>query len=111
MGVQYEHFLIPRPNSFRPSAEVVIRLLDTLGKARWIRTPESRHFERMETDNMPPAALRTGAQYRHGNDLQAKSLPWPMRAEWLNARIHNDLRLIWPVGSLARSGLRYPLTR
>ena len=110
MGVEYEQFLIPRRNAFRPTAEKVIELLHELAKGRWIRTPESPNFDQMEKNNMPPEALRTGAQYRHGNQRKARSLPWPIDVAWLEEQMSADLRLIWPVGSLERAGLRYPLS-
>ena len=111
MGVEYEHFLIPKPNSFSPTAGKLLELVRELAKRSWIRTPDAPGFDRMETNGMPRSAMRTGAHYRHGKDDTSKSLPWPLDLDWLNAHLAADLRLMWPVGSLARAGLQYPLTR
>ena len=47
MGVEYRHYLIPRPNSFRPDAEQLTALITRLAADRWIAPPASEAFEKL----------------------------------------------------------------
>src|SRR2546425_8952505 len=54
MGVEYCHYLIPRPNSFRPSAEQLAGLVEAWAKDHWIAAPGADALKKMALiDEMP----------------------------------------------------------
>jgi len=110
MGVEYKHFLIPRPNSFLPEPEQVISLLNRLVEDRWIIDPTSESFANMQFDYMTYDSFAeiTGA-YAQQKRRQWISFPYPFSANWLAKHHAQELILGWPVENLAVSGLRYPL--
>jgi hypothetical protein len=63
----------------------------------------------MEESNISPLTRSTGGYYVSAH-LDAAPLPAELSVEWLTPRIGADMRFVWEVGDLARSGLRYPLT-
>jgi hypothetical protein len=110
MGVEYRHFLIPRPNSFLPEPEQVISLLTGLVEDRWIVDPDSESFPNMEFGWMSSYSFaeKTGAYAQHTRRYWS-SFPFPFSANWFGKHHAQDLILCWPVENLAVSGLRYPL--
>jgi hypothetical protein len=111
MGVEYKHYLIPRPNSFVPEPDQVVSLLNKMQKNHWIIDPRSGSFAHMEYNVMTytPFARESGAFAQLGRD-QWCSFPYPFTANWLGRHLDKDLLLCWPVQNLAASGLCYPLS-
>jgi len=98
VGVEYRHFLLPRPNRFLPTAAQLETFLKRMIDARWlpVELPSSevnrsyrfrahRAREHLALDAMPSAA----------------SL-----AEWLD----RDTKLVWSIGQFSHFSLNYPLT-
>lgn len=108
MGVEYRHFLIPQDRTLCPSTAVLLKLIEELSKHRWIRTPQSPVFARMENYNIPAEAVQTGGFVRSFEG--ARPLPRIMDTSWLDEQMRNDSIIRWPVGSLKQSGLQYPLS-
>jgi len=47
MGIEYCHYLIPRPNNFRPSAQQLATLIESLIEDCWIAAPGSAALKKM----------------------------------------------------------------
>jgi hypothetical protein len=89
MGVEYKHYLIPKPNSFRPDPEQLTHFISSLAMNKWI--PSS------------------GASVRTSEGVG--KAPFPISADWLRGVWDKDVLLSWPVESLAQAQLKYPLER
>jgi hypothetical protein len=106
MGVEYSHFLIPRPNSFRPNAEQLARFVQSLGEHNWIARPGSDAMRKWES--LDGVAL---------DDYWARiclpdedSLaPHVLTASWFQQATVGDLKLGFPVEHGLDVGLQYPL--
>jgi hypothetical protein len=113
MGVASRHFLIPRPNRFRPDAEQLCELIAVLAKGFWIHDPTDTSRACPAHDgcyNSHKFAEETGAYARTGrgmNDCSAVAMPIPPL--WLKERMRKDLILAWPVNHMEGTRLRYPL--
>jgi hypothetical protein len=109
MGVEYCHYLIPRPNSFRPNGRQMAVLVESLAKDNWIAAPDSDALRQM--------ALLDGMPYEEGADSWAHirlspgftSVPRSLTPEWFQIQTAGDLRLGFPVNHGDQIGLRYPL--
>lgn len=44
MGVEYRRYLIPRPNTFRPTVETAVALVNALAQNGWILASDSPHL-------------------------------------------------------------------
>lgn len=108
MGVEYRHFLIPRPNSFKPSARQLAEFIASLSDGAWTYRPGTETFRRLVFD-WPPEAAISGVFATTPNGYEV--VPYPVAEEWLEQRDHHDLLLTWPVWNLAEAGLRYPLKK
>ncbi len=110
MGVEYRRYLIPRPNSFRPTPEALERLIDSLRRERWLLSPTAPERNNLRFGMMTYYAhARTSGFYvKQGQELG----PGPAEnlGAFLAANQDRDLLLSWPIESLGRAGLRYPLT-
>jgi hypothetical protein len=109
MGVEYRHYLIPRPNSFRPNGRQLAVLVESLAKDNWIAAPGSDALRQM--------ALLDEIAQDEADDGWARmwrrpgfaSVPHSLTPEWFEAQTSCDLRLGFPVNHGDRIGLRYPL--
>jgi hypothetical protein len=109
MGVEYRRYLIPRPNTFRPQPNVLVELVQALRRERWLADPTSAAFGAMEFTSSRTAALAK----EQGFFSRSPSGDVPGTADLTTLFQHhadNDLQLGWPVDSVDRSQLRYPLT-
>lgn len=118
MGVELRHYLIPRPNSFRPSAEQLSDLIGSLVANRWIHDPadpSSSSPVRGDEGSPPDLAEKWGAyarvrrNVRTGDDFPGVAIPFPLTPSWLEQRLGGNLVLVWPVETFPDSGVRYPL--
>lgn len=109
MGVEYCHYLIPRPNSFRPSAEQLAGLVEAWSMDHWIAAPDSDALKKM--------ALINGIPYEEAADIWAHirlspgfaSVPRSLTPEWFREQMAGDLKLEFPVDHGDQIGLQYPL--
>ena len=131
MGVEYARYLLPRPCSFRPPANVLVRLVATLREQAWLPNRRTRNLASLRSPIRGlhggalglaerRAAWTTPAEFRSAG---FSILPDPLTAEWLDENV--DMRLRWPVHPDGRAdeidesdgedllralyGLRYPL--
>ena len=108
MGVEYCHYLIPRPNSFRPSADQLANFVETLANEKWIAVPGSEVFKKMAAiDGTSLAdAEETWAQIWLPSGFAAASVPYPLTSQWFQTRFGEDLRLGFPVEHADAIGVR-----
>ncbi len=108
MGVEYRRYLIPRPNTVRPNAQAISALVTALQDAGWLLSPNTASFEEVSfsQSELYHAAREWGYFARTVGQRSSFAAPIPdLMTEFAN----RDLMLVWPVESLARTGLRYPL--
>lgn len=138
MGVEYEHFLLPEPNSFYPEIRKVKKLLDAMTAGKWLPAPGENQaplfrFIKTEQEKSPQKIHSTKVKYsilervlhflfdkvffrdKKSMDLgplpSVRPAPWPLNEEWLAKLVEKGFFLEFEVNHLAESGLRYPLNR
>jgi hypothetical protein len=95
VGVEYAQYVIPRPNSFRPTAEQLASFVQQLKEHCWVPT------------------RGTGRFCVPGPTAEPRQLPLPntLDVAWFRERLRQDFVLDWDIEELRKSGLRYPLDR
>ena len=108
MGVEYVHYLSPRPNQFVPTAEQLHNFINELRVGRWILTPDDGCFSSRSMNGIPSTATASGAVM---STVQGKRVaaPYPLSIEVLRSLMAGQLRLEWPINNPVLSMLRYPL--
>ncbi len=104
---EYRHFLIARPNSFRPTPQQVTDFILALGRDSWVSRPGSKTSD---------------VQYRNGTNAHAKTSgyyikskagilagTYPPRETAIAASLHEDAIVRWPAPTMGGDGLKYPL--
>jgi hypothetical protein len=113
MGVEYEHWLLPRNRDYRPASGGVARLVDALRRERWVVAPGEPHFAEMRGGFGTPRGISTEAdtggyasvfgknpnfpddpnafvvdpnKIRRGLPLH-QPIPVPLTSDWIDARI------------------------
>lgn len=115
MGVEYCHYLIPRPNSFRPTAEQLLELIGEWEKDHWIAAPGTDAFKKLvaiesrlyESPQYNWAQLRLPQQSR--KIRMPAAIPYPITVEWLKEQLTGESRFEFPVEHADQIGLQYPL--
>lgn len=114
MGVESRHFLIPRPNRFRPSAGDLCAFIELLAKEHWIHDPQDplrAHPLQQECMTYHSYARGSGVFCRTPapkNDGYS-AVTFPVSEKWLAKMMERELLLVWPVTGMKGTGLRYPL--
>jgi hypothetical protein len=110
MGVEYEHYLIPEDNTYKPSSEELIRLIDALLVVGFIAKGTTDNIRGMTPDPDPADwdAERVYCFTRLGNRRHLW-FPCPCSASDIAALGEPDFQLVWSVESSHESGLKYPL--
>lgn len=139
MAVEYEHFLIPSPNSVYPESGKVKELLDALAAGKWLPNPGEGpppQIRIIETETVSHKSHSRKMKYsfstrvmhflfekvffRGAKEVSESSphvrvrmhdAPWPFSEEWLAGHLKSGLSLEFDVPNLADSGLRFPLNR
>lgn len=112
MGVEYRRLLIPKPSTLRPSAELVVSLVEELRRNRWLVAFADGHLSNLTSSagRFYDLAMSSGYYIR---TFGKKTVAGPESPEelrnFLDVAIDQDLMLTWPVESLGTSGLNYPL--
>src|SRR5947207_8518345 len=111
MGVEYEHYLIPEDNTYKPGPEELSSLVDALLGGGFMAKAGTDAFSRMTfgIDSTYEYAEHTGC-YVHLGDRMYSSFPCPCSARDIAALGEQDFKLVWPVESSNESGLKYPLS-
>jgi hypothetical protein len=109
MGVEYRHYLIPRPNSLRPDSKQLAEFVTSLAVDRWIAAPRSEALRRWAaieakseeefTDGWAYLRLRPGFA----------AVPRSLTVDWFQAQMSRDLELGFPVEHADQLDLQYPL--
>jgi hypothetical protein len=88
MGVEYKHYLIPRPNSFRPEPEVLLRFIERLQTEGWLWRPA-----------IPSeyVTIRTRPASQGGRYRSAEAVPLPIELPWLEQMTAHDFELRFDV--------------
>jgi hypothetical protein len=110
MGVEYQHFLIPEDNTYKPGPEDLSRLVDALLAGGFVSRAGAEGFRRMtfHTYTHYQQVKKTGC-YAHVGGQGYAPFPCPCSSEDVAALSWRDFRLVWPVESSNESGLKYPL--
>jgi hypothetical protein len=111
MGVEYEHYLIPEDNTYKPRPEDLSRLVNALLDGGYVfrtgtDTPKREVINTFGDDD--PAVL-TGC-YVHLGKGEYYPFMCPCSARDIAAWGERDCRIVWTVDSINKSGLNYPLT-
>lgn len=116
MGVEYRHFLIPRPNTYRPTAAQLHAFIQALEHGNWIAAPGSDAHQRLaviERSHFGPETTVPWAQERLPNSggriRKPATIPHPMTLEWIAARLSGEMKLEFPIPHVQEIGIRYPL--
>lgn len=109
MGVEYCHYLFPRPNSFRPSPAQLVGFVEALAADNWIAVPGSKAMKKMAAidDMSDEDACSVWAQI--WLSVGYGSVPYPLTTEWFEGRELLDTRLAISIEHGDQIGLRYPL--
>jgi hypothetical protein len=110
MGVEYEHYLIPEDNTYKPSPEDLSRLVGALLAGSFIAEGSTDTIREM-TPDLDPTGCGTGevccfVRLRDGKTLW---FPCPCSARDIATLGEPDFQLVWSVESSHDSGLKYPL--
>lgn len=108
MGVEYRHYLIPRPNSFLPAPEQLTSLVESLIREKWIAVPGSDALQRMSAVNQK-AGLRAIEWALVRVPFNDSPAPYPLTADWFRGKMSGDLRLAFQVEHADQTDLQYPL--
>jgi hypothetical protein len=110
MGVEYEHYLIPEDNTYKPGPEDLCRLVNALVDGGFVVRNDTGNFRR-ETINTfgdsDPAVL-TGC-YVHLGEGEYSPFVCPCSVRDIAAWGERDYRIVWTVDSINESGVKYPL--
>jgi hypothetical protein len=108
VGVEFRRYLIPRPNSFRPCPDAALRLVGALRDEGWLLGAEDPALARLPfaQSRLYETAEEAGYFALAVGSLAAFTAPLP---ELFDQYADQDLMVVWPVESLGKSGLRYPL--
>jgi len=108
MGVEYRHFLIPRPNTFRPTPLAALLLVEALRNDGWLLDPGSPALSQLPFSQSSLYKPAKG----HGYFARTVGNPGSFAAslsDLFNNFANRDLMVVWPIESLTISGVRYPL--
>lgn len=108
MGVEYKRYLIPRPNTFRPAPDVAWALISALRNDGWLLAPDSPSLANLQF------ASKKGYELAKQTGHYIHSGPFSYSANddlenLLKSSANQDLNVVWPIESLTKSGLKYPL--
>src|SRR5262245_52960990 len=108
MGVEYEHYLIPEDNTYKPDPEDLSRLIDALLEGGFVAEGSTDTIREMTPD---PADWDTGRVCCYARLRNRRHLwfPCPCSAGDIAALEEQDFQLVWSVDSSHDSGLTYPL--
>jgi len=112
MGVEYQHYLIPEDNTYKPGPEDLSRLVNALVDGGFVVRTGTDTFERdtINTFGDPPEpAVLTGC-YVHVEERKYSPFLCPCTTQDIAAFGEADYRIVWTVDSSNESGLRYPLS-
>jgi hypothetical protein len=111
MGIEYQHYLIPEDNTYKPRPEELRRLVKALLDGGFVARADTDSFRKMTFGDYTnyEHAKRTGC-YEHLGDFTYSSFPCPCSEQDIAALGEQDFNLVWPVESSTESGLKYPLT-
>lgn len=116
MGVEYSHYLIPKPNAFRPSAAQLHAFIKELEIGDWIATPDSIAYKKSVAIESNYQGTETAVPWaqerlpnRRGRIRGFASIRHPLTVDWIEARLPGDMRIEFPVQHVQEIGIRYPL--
>lgn len=138
MGVEYEHWILPKRRDYVPSTQVVARFVELLRSKRWVLTPGMARFAELRGGYGTPPDVRgeddTGAYAslfgtnphtpKRGRPVY-QPVPAPLDASWLDARMDErhpsplarEIGLCFPIqipdeelSTWEEAGLEYPFT-
>ncbi len=110
MGVEYQHFLIPEDNTYKPRPGEFCRLVEALAEGGFVSQFEADTIRGM-TPDLTSTDCDTGkvccyARLRNGRQLW---FPCPCSEVDIAALEEQDFQVVWSVESSGDSGLKYPL--
>jgi hypothetical protein len=110
MGVEYQHFLIPRDNTVRPTPDRIAALIEAWLAAGFIVRPGSEALAAMVFSAGSPAKS-TGALRikRSGRNREADAFAVPCDARALAVLGEPSALIQWPVDNTKLSGTHYPM--
>jgi hypothetical protein len=108
VGVEYRHYLIPRPNTFRPTVDAALALVAALRRDNLILAPDSPALKKLPFRGSSLYGPAKGWGYYAQAPGRDRSFSSPLE-RLLSEFADQDLQVVWPVESLGDSGLRFPL--
>jgi hypothetical protein len=108
VGVEYRHYLLPRPNTFRPTVDAALALVTALRRDGWVLPADSPALAHLHFRGSSLYGPAKGRGYYAQVLGRPGSFALPLE-RLLSQFADQDLQIVWPVESLRDSGLRYPL--
>jgi hypothetical protein len=110
MAVEYQHFLIPRDNTYKPSAQELSRLATALLDGGYVAASACGGLEKM-VGGTPADFERspTDVWFLRLDGRTYAPFPSPFSTADIAQLGDRDIKLVWQVDSSAESGLKYPL--
>ncbi|MEN6625465.1 MAG: hypothetical protein ABFD69_04460 [Candidatus Sumerlaeia bacterium] len=107
-GFEYRHYLIAKPNYFRPSSQQVADFITALGHDSWVICPTVPAMGKVQYKNGTNAHAKASGYYVK---LKTGIEPgiYPPDEPKLRQSLRNDAIVRWPVPTTGTSILRYPL--
>jgi hypothetical protein len=111
MGVEYEHYLIPEDNTYKPRPEDLSRLVNALFDGGFVLRTGADTFSKETNKSFGDDApdVLTGC-YVHFGEGENSPFLCPCSPRDIAAWGERDFRVVWTVESSNESGLKYPLS-
>jgi hypothetical protein len=111
VGVEYQHYVIPEDNTFKPGPNDVSRLVNALLDGGFVVRTSTKKFKReaINTFGDFDPAVEMGC-YVHLGAGEYSPFSCPSAARDIAAFGERDYRIVWTVDSSNESGLKYPLS-
>ncbi|MCE5231414.1 hypothetical protein LLG95_17700 [bacterium] len=107
MCFEYRHFVIARPNYFRPTPQQLSDFILALGRDSWVSCPGSSSRNIQYKNGTNAHAKASGYYVKSKAGIAAGT--FPPKESVLAASLREDAILRWPVPATGTAGLRYPL--
>lgn len=116
MGVEYRHYMIPKPNAFRPSAAQLHAFIRALESGNWIAAPNSEAYKKLAEIERKYLGSETAVPWaqerlpnRGGRIRGFASIRHPVTLDWIESLLSGEARIEFPVLHVQDIGIRYPL--
>jgi hypothetical protein len=108
MAVEYRHYLIAKPNYFRPTPHQLAQFITALGQNSWTFTPANAAIAKSKNINGTNGFAKASG-YCIKSKAGVTAGAFPPNEDALRECLRNDALLRWPVPPGGIGNLKYPL--